>query len=282
MSSCIIFSATILSTNRLFVLRRFLETFKSKFPESDIYIGINPVSIPEVESVILEYKLPVRMARAGTSLYSESDASGYQTAIKLLYDSGNRYDNYWFVHTKSGVNDHSDYLREWYIDNFLSNKAPIESYIKIKNLGSYGMLGLEYDFTRNYGNTDSDISLWTNGISEELPYTHSYFFYIHSIYSIAAGPMHTFLDLITDVWFTSKLDRYYFEGVFPFIVSRAGYFPYLENRISASGQDLSAYQLNWVIDNKLENKYMHLLNQFKSNYYFKQLQPPYVNSYTQS
>lgn len=280
MSSCIIFSATILSPNRLFVLRRFLETFKSKFLESDIYIGINPVSIPEVESVILEYKLPVRMARADISLYSESDASGYQTAIKLLYDSGNRYDNYWFVHTKSGVNDYSDYLREWYIDNFLSNKASIESYIKIKNLGSYGMLGLEYDFTRNYDNTDSDISLWTNRILEELPYTHSYFFYIHSIYSIAASPMHTFLDLITDVWFTSKLDRYYFEGVFPFIVSRAGYFPYLENRISVSGQDLSAYQLNWVIDNKLENKYMHLLNQFKSNYYFNQLQPPYVNSNT--
>ena len=211
------FSATIISSNRLFVLRRFLETFKSKFPESDVYIGINPVSIPEVESVILEYELPVQMTRADISLYNESDASGYQAAIKLLYDSGKRYDNYWFVHTKSGVNNHSDYLREWYIDNFLSNKAPIESYIKTKNLGSYGMLGLEYDFTRHYTETDSDISLWTNGISEELPCTHSYFFYIHSIYAIAAGPMNAFLDLITDVWFTSKLDRYYFEEIIGYL-----------------------------------------------------------------
>jgi len=279
MSSCVVFSATIISSDRLFVLRRFLETFKSKFPESDVYIGINPVSIPEVESVILEYELPAQMTRADISLYNESDASGYQAAIKLLYDSDKRYDNYWFVHTKSGVNNHSDYLREWYIDNFLSNKAPIESYIKTKNLGSYGMLGLEYDFTRHYTETDADISLWTNGISEDLPYTHSYFFYIHSIYVIAAGPINKFLDLITDVWFTSKLDRYYFEGVFPFIVSRAGYFPYLENGISVSGRELSDYQLNWVIDNKLEDKYMHLINQFKTNYHFKQLQPPYVSSY---
>ena len=279
MSSCVVFSATIISSDRLFVLRRFLETFKSKFTESDIYIGINPVSIPEVESVILEYDLPVQMSRADISLYNESDASGYQAAIKLLYDSGKRYDIYWFVHTKSGVNSHSDYLREWYIDNFLSNKAPIESYIKTKNLGSYGMLGLEYDFNRHYTETDADISLWTNAMSEDLPCIHSYFFYIHSIYVIAAGPINKFLDLITDVWFTSKLDRYYFEGVFPFIVSRAGYFPYLENGISASGRDLSDYQFNWVIDSKLEDKYMYLINQFKTNYHFNQLQPPYVSSY---
>lgn len=281
MSSCIIFSATIINPEREFVLRRFLETFKAKFSDCDIYVGINPVSIPNLESIILEYGLNVQIATADFSLYNESDASGYQAAIKLLYDSGKRYDTYWFVHTKSGVNSHSDYLREWYIDNFLIYRNPIESYMNVKGVGSYGMLGLEYDFTRHYTETDTDISLWTNGISEELPYTHAYFFYIHTIYAISKGPMDKFLDLITDEWFTSKLDRYYFEGIFPFIVSRAGYFPYVQNGISVSGADLSEYQLKWVIDNQLQTKYMHLLNQFKSNYNFKQLQPPYVNSYTQ-
>jgi hypothetical protein len=282
MPSCILFSATIISHDREFVIRRFLETFKHEFSDSDIYIGINPISIPNLESIILEYNLNVQMTRADVSLYTESDASGFQAAIKLLYKSGNQYDNYWFIHTKSGVNVHSDYLREWYINNFINNRSSIELNMKDMGMGSYGMLGLEYDNSRHYTETDTDISLWNNEISKFLPCTHAHFFYIHTIYVITSGPMLNFLSLISDLWFNSKLNRYYFEGVFPFIVSRSGYFPYLENRISATGLDLSTLQLKWMVENQLYHKYSHLFDQFKTNYNFNQLTPPsiYVNSYS--
>jgi len=280
MSSCIIFAATILSEDREFVLRRFLETFKSKFSDSDFYIGINPGSLDNIEDIINEYKLNSQIARVDESLYSESDASAYQIALKLLHDSNKKYDNYWFVHTKSGVNSHSDYLREWYINNFLGRRNYIENFINTKNIGSYGMLGLEYDPNKNYPETDVEINLWKNIISKDLPYTHVNFFYIHTLYVLTHEPIKIFFNLITDSWFNSKLDRYYFEGVFPFIVSRSGYFPYLENKISMNGIDLSLYQLDWLKNNYLESKYNHLINKFKTNYNFNQLTPPYVNSNT--
>jgi len=276
MSSCIIFAATILSEDREFVLRRFLETFKSKFSDSDFYIGINPGSLDNIENIIGEYKLNSQIARANESLYSKSDASAYQIALKLLYNSNKKYDNYWFVHTKSGVNSHSDYLREWYINNFLNRRNYIENFINIEDVGSYGILGLEYDLNRDYLETDIEINLWKNNISDELPYTHANFFYIHTLYVLTHEPIKIFFNLITDSWFNSKLDRYYFEGVFPFITSRSGYFPYLENRISMNGIDLLPYQLDWLKNNHLESKYGHLVNKFKTNYIFNQLHPPTV------
>lgn len=279
-NSCIIFSVTILSKDREFVLRRFLETFKFKFPDSDLYIGINPGSLDNTEDIINEYKLNSQIVRANISLYNNSDASAYQSALKLLYNSDKKYLNYWFVHTKSGVNSHSDYLREWYIDNFLNRRENIETILSNKDIGSYGILGLEYDINRHYNETDTEISLWENNISDELPYTHANFFYIHTLYVLTHGPMEKFFKLITNSWFNSKLDRYYFEGVFPFIVSRSGYFPYLENGISMNETNLNSYQTDWLKTNQLESKYNYLLNTFKTNYNFNQLAPPYVNSNT--
>jgi hypothetical protein len=262
-------------------LRRFLETFESKFPDSDLYVGINPGSLDNIEDIISEYKLNSQTARVDVSLYNNSDASAYQAALKLLRDSGKQYDNYWFVHTKSGVNSHSDYLREWYINNFLSRRNSVENFITTEGVGSYGMLGLEFEPFKQYNETDTEISLFENNISEDLPYTHANFFYIHTIYTLAHGPMEKFFSLVTDEWFNSKLDRYYFEGIFPFIVSRSGYFPYLENGISMNGVHLLYHQLDWLNTNQLDSKYDHLINTFKTNYQFHQLEPPYVSSYNQ-
>jgi hypothetical protein len=280
MSSCIIFAVAILSKDREFVLRRFLETFKSNFPDSDLYIGINPGSIDNIEDIINEYNLNTQIAKVDSLLYNESDASAYQVALKLLYNSGKKYNNYWFVHTKSGVNSHSDYLREWYINNFLSRRNYIENFINMEDIGSYGMLGVEFEPSRVYNETDTEISLFENNISEDLPYTHANFFYIHTIYTLSSKPIEKFFSLINDKWFNSKLDRYYFEGIFPFIVSRSGYFPYIENGTSMNGTSLLPHQLNWLNTNQLYLKYNHLINKSQTNYSFNQLRPPYVNSNT--
>lgn len=283
MKSCIIFSCTIIAESRITVLHRFLQTFQTYFSDCDIFVGINPVSLDIIENVIHSYDLNIKsMDRCPIKLYSDSDASAYQIALKRLSESENEYENYWFVHTKSGVNEHSNYLREWYIDNFLTKRLTIESFINTTDdIGSYGMLGLEFDPNRNYGDTDCDIDLFTNTLTDKLPYTHANIFYIHTLYVINSKPMKLFLNLISDKWFNTKLDRYYFEGVFPFIVSRSGYFPYLENRYSCSSADLQPCIEHWINTNNLE-KYKKYTNIFKTNYMFNQLQPPYVNSNTQS
>ena len=281
MKTCIIFACTIITEQRLFVLHKFLDAFKESFNDADVYIGINPVSLPYIEDIINQSGLNIMyMDRCSESMYAHSDASAYQSALTGLYDSKKTYDKYWFVHTKSGVNDYSDYLRDWYINNFLSNRLEIETFINSNpGIGSYGMLGLEFDETRIYNETDCDIDIFKNSLTADLPYTHANFFYIHSIYVIDKYPMQTFFKLVSDTWFHTKLDRYYFEGVFPFIVSRSGYFPYLANRYSCSFIDLQPYIEHWIDTNNLE-KYKKYINIFKTNFTFKQLHPPYVNSNT--
>lgn len=279
--SCIIFACTILTEDRLFVLKEFLDEFKKNFTNSDIYIGINPESISSVEVILHESNLNiVAIDRASPELYTSSDASAYQIALKLLKDSGRIYDVGWFIHTKGGVNSYSDYLRKWYIDNLLADKHYIETFLSENtDIGSYGLLGLEYDTNRAYSETDTEIPLFENKLSKELPYTHVNFFYIHTLYVVRGEVLNNFFSLITDKWFQSKLDRYYFEGVFPFIVSRLGYFPYISNKYSMNGVDLSEKYNIWISENNLLY-YEKYNNKYRTDYTFNQLNPPYVNSNT--
>lgn len=281
MKSCIIFACTIISEHRLIVLHKFLNSFKEQFSNCDIFVGINSVSLSSIEDIINDSELNiVYMNRCKEDMYSHSDASAYQEALRGLYNSKKKYDKYWFIHTKSGVNEYSSYLRDWYLNNFLGNRNYIEHFINTNlGIGSYGMLGLEFDENRNYHETDCEIDIFKNTLTKKLPYTHANFFYIHSIYVIDNKPMKLFLKLISEDWFNTKLDRYYFEGVFPFIVSRSGYFPYLENRYSCSFIDLQPYIEKWIEDNNLEN-YKKYSNIFKTHFTFEQLYPPYVNSNT--
>ena len=281
MSSCILFACSI-AEGRDFVLHDFLNSFVKHHKDSDIYIGINPnTNSYKIEEIIKGYNLNTSISHVKPELYSNSDASAFQVSLKMLLDSGKKYDNYWFIHTKGGFNSHSDYLRKWYIDNFISKRLDIESFFKQnEDVGSYGILGLEYNPNTKYEDTDVEIRLWNNDISDDLPCTHANFFYIHTIYCLTHKPIDKFFNLTTDKWFSTQLDRYYFEGVFPFIVSRSGYFPYLENRMSMTGNDLLYCTIDWLKKNGLDAKYKHLTDLFKTNYTFDQLKPPYVNSNT--
>lgn len=271
-SSCLLFACSIFSEERLFVLRDFLKSLEENFAQSDIYIGINYGSTPEVENVIKEYNIKCTVSRLEEeSRYSLSDASAYQVALKLLKDSNKKYDYYWFIHTKSGVNTHSNYLRGWYIERLIKRKDHIESFLSNnRDFGSYGLLGLEYDENKAYNETDTEIPLFENIKTEALKYNHTPFFYIHSLYVIDSRPIEVFFNNITDTWFTSKLDRYYFEGVFPFIVPRSGYIPYLANRISCVGTDLKPSIDSWVLNELNKNIDIN----YETAYSFDHLNPP--------
>lgn len=272
--SCIIFACTILSPDRLFVLQEFLNSFEIYFKDVDIYVGINTGTLPEAIDLINSSQLNIQSINYGREeLYTQSDASAFQVALHSLNLSNKEYSNYWFVHTKGAINSHSDYLRKWYLDNFISDRHNVEKYIEEHGVGSYGKLGLNFQYDQTYGETDTEIPLFENTITEQLPYTHASFFYIHTLYVITHKPMNKFLKLITNKWFTSKLDRYYFEGIFPFIVSRTGYYPYIENRIDCSNQDLKPPMERWLIHNKLKHNL-----KYKTDFHFNQLNPPYANS----
>ena len=281
--SCIIFSCTILSKDRLFVLEEFLQEFENNFKDCDIYVGINPPSIADIEERLARTSLRIKgVKRAPQHLYTESDASGFQTALQLANASGMSYENCWFVHTKGGVNEHSNYLRKWYIVELLGNRKYVEGVLCSSNyIGSYGMLGLEFDKNKHYNETDTDIPIFTNKLTEALPYTHANFFYIHTLFVVKYEIVSKFLSLISEQWFITKLDRYYFEGIFPFIVSRLGYFPYIDNNRTMNGLSIDTLNREWIVENNL-HKLTDCLGKSAKDYYFNQLTPPYVTSNTQS
>ena len=280
MKTCVIFACSIFNQSRLSVLTELLDTFKLHFHECDFYIGINPGSISDVENVIESYQLNVKgIGRVSELLYNHSDASAYQLALKYLHDSKQSYDTSWFVHTKGGVNSYSDYLRKWYIDNLLSARTHIDSFLNNEpNVGSYGLLGLEFR-EQHYSEQDTEIKLFENVITDDLPVEHAPFFYIHTLYVIKYSLVIKFFSIITDVWFNSKLDRYYFEGIFPFIVSRSGMFPYLENTTSMNNAPILSLVEAWVTRNNLD-KLRPCLSLPTKSYHFDQLMPPYVTSNT--
>lgn len=280
-TNCVIFACSIFDTDRLHVLQEFLNCFEVHFLDCDFYVGINYNSVNSVESILNNSKLRIKgMKRCSKELYTESDASAYQIALDLCKSSHTNYSNFWFVHTKGAVNSHSDYLRTWYIANFLNNKSEIHDFLnKHTGIGSYGLLSLAFDYSKKYNETDTELPLFENVISCDLPATHSNFFYIHTMYTIKGDVINNFFKLASNAWFQSKLDRYYFEGIFPFIVSRSGFFPYVENSIDMNGVNLYHLNDDWITQNNLE-KYREYLNLHKTNYKFDQFAPPYVNSNT--
>ena len=283
MSSCILFACTCLDTDRLFVINEFIDSFKQHFNDVDIYTGINYGSVPEVESILDESNLNIQYKRiTDKNMYTASDAGAYQAAMKLLVDSNKEYDNYWFIHTKGAVHSHSDYLRSWYIEHLINRRSHVENFMSY-GIGSYGMLATysNPDITSNE-DYSIEIPLVSNEITEIFTCSKMPYFYIHSLYVIGKGPMAVFLQNITDKFFESKLNMYFFEGAMPYIASRTGYFTYVDHMISAhTSADLSLVAHEWILQNKKEDLTKYLNLPYRT-YQFDQLTPQqlHVNSNT--
>lgn len=255
--SCIIFSISVFTQDKIFVLKEFLDTFKIHFSECDYYIGINYGSIPEVEDVISEYNLNAVISRVkDESMYCGSDASAYQAALKILKDSKKSYDIYWFCHTKGAVN-HRPYERHLYISELFSKRLEIESiFNKHPYLGSYALRGVSrsaagVDWSKY--DKDHDVDICKNNITKQLPYTHVNWSYIETMYAINGKSVETFLNLTSENFYNNKINEpCYFETVFPWIVSRLGYFPYVKyQECFFRENNLLQKTKNWIIENDL-------------------------------
>lgn len=270
---CIIFACSILSKDRLFVLHEFLNSFQENFSECDIYVGINYNSILEVEDVLNKSNLKIIHGRSTEELYSYSDASAYQHALKLLYQSKKKYKSYWFIHSKGAVHTHSDYLRGWYIQKLINNRTNIESILEL-GVGSYGLLGYltpsEQDQPYGY---DVDLPLFSIDTNETFKYSRMPYCYQHSLFVINEGPMNIFLDKVTPKFFSTKLNTYFFEGAMPLLVSKTGHYMYIDN-ILVSEIDITSFISKWIEKNNLQHLYKYLINLKTRKYKYHQAYPP--------
>lgn len=256
MKTCVVFAASIFDSTRLNVLRDFFSTFKNTFGDADFYIGVNHGSVPNLEKIIDEYQLNCHFVRVDESLYTKTDASAYQAALKLLKQSGNKYDIYWFGHTKGGVNSRGD-IREMYLRDMFSKRNEIEDMFKAcPYLGSWGIRGNSISAAgvqwKDY-NVDCGLPICNNAPFHPLfPFTHVNWSYIETLYVLKKEPVENFLKLSSDEFFTTKLNPWYFETVMPWVPSRAGYFPYVKiKRDFWDKCDLTDITKDWIDTNKI-------------------------------
>lgn len=262
MKSCVIFAVSVFDHSKLHVLHEYLNTFKSHYQDCDFYIGINHGSISEIEQVIDSYGLSSKKTRVPYDLYCGSDASAYQAALKLLKQSNLKYDIYWFAHTKGAVN-HRPGERSLYLDNLFRNRLDIEKLFQDHEyIGSYALRGVSTSAAGdNWAtfNRDHIIEICSNKITNELPYTHVNWSYIETMYAINKNCVETFLSLTKEDFYSVKIEeRCYFEVIFPWMVTRLGYFPYIKQSGCFFNQSISLKNIThkWIVDNQL----LHLVN----------------------
>lgn len=235
------------------MLKDFIDSFKIHHKESHFYVGINYNSIREVESILDSSGLnitKIRLERA--DLYTGSDASAYQIALKLLKESNNRYQLYWFCHTKGAVHNKTK-IRELYIKELFSKEEQIRNLFQRKErLGTYALRGASKSATGIKWDSfiaDHYIALSENKITKELPRKHVNWSYIETMFVMRGELVDLFLELSKTEFYDTKIEnRYYFEIVLPWICTRAGYFPYVKTHQCRwePDQNLNQITARWI------------------------------------
>jgi len=266
LKTCIVFAVSVFDESRMHVLHEFLSMFKQTFSDCNLYIGINYGSVTNIEQVIESYELNTYIRRiTDINMYTGSDASAYQAALSLLKQNNQSYDIYWFAHTKGAVNNRN-VERTMYLNKLFNKRTQIESiFLTHEYLGSYALRGV----SRSAGhlnwityNADHDINICSNILNDKLPYSHVNWSYIETMYVINKKSIETFLNMTSDTFYNTKiLEPCYFEVVFPWIVTRCGYFPYVKESSCFFGErNLKDMTSEWIQYNNLThlNSYLNL------------------------
>ncbi len=217
--SAIVFASYINNDDTLRLGHRFLEVFQSKFFDCDIFIGINPCQKQkEWVNAIENSPLNIKFALTPPDLVMDSDASAYQTALRLLKESHCEYELVWFGHTKGCTSGRYD-ITDSYINNLFLKRDVINEIFRNPEFGIYGLECVLHPEKIEYR------------ISEYRTYKFNPLMILYSFYVIRGNIVDDFIHNCREAFFTQKLkgDRYFFERDFYQIVFMQGYLPMAEN-----------------------------------------------------
>lgn len=255
----VIYSSYFPDDEQLFRGVEFLEKMRDVFYDYKLYIGVQYSTNYHWIDVIEKYKdygLDIRYGIVDEKLSINSDVSGYQKALELLYrDKKNiQGDFIWFGHSKgstSGVRTYHDFVMK----NFWGNREQIER--RLNDNGRLGCYGNYLSFLPQY-DLDKISKIWKNYSDFEsykppIPYMFTNTFFVVKL--------HIFLimfDSIKKKFFNEKLkgmfgegDRYFFERDFIHFVDMLGYEPLFDDVApnitwrNANKQDFQNYMVKW-------------------------------------
>lgn len=264
--ACIIFGVSVQHEERLNVLHDFLRLIKIQYNDCKVFVGINYGMHPSIESIIESYNLDVVYERViDESMYTGSDDSAYQLALKLFYANPIKYDICWFMHTKGGFNDR--YVeRNLYINEFYSKRMLIEDkFSKYPYLGVYGFRAGEY-WVDSSNPVDPHITnqfmkaFWDEGQIDNFNCSFCKVIIIETMFALNATLMYKFLDTYPE-FFTTKLRRYFFEcEITNFLSTRSGYYP----GIIMPGNWATGASMDPIIDNWIRENELTYLQEYKN------------------
>lgn len=213
MKDCVIFAAWVPYIHRLQV---YIDLIKNKYIDCDIFVGINPNSHPQSESIFRANGIS-NIIHVNPELVVNSDASAFQAALKLYKESNKNYRYVYFIHTKGmsyKSEDQWKISRESYFDSFVNKRKECEQLLEPDDVGGCGLVS-NFCWTLH---TSDYVKSVTNYI--DTPYNNVQdVMWLTTHYVIKNECIKYFVDNCKHEFFNTNLkDRYYFESSFPLIV----------------------------------------------------------------
>lgn len=124
-------------------------------------------------------------------------------------------------------------------------------------LGSWGIRGNSISAVgvqwKNY-NVDLVVPVCANTKFPPFNCTHVNWSYLEGMYVLKGVAVDAYVKLLTDAYFDTRMDRYYFETVPPWLPSRCGYFPYVKRKMcfwAHLNRNLQDVTKQWIDENNL-------------------------------
>lgn len=268
MKNCFLISFFLPTKESVLVLEDILNRLETNFQDLTIFIGINPSPFLEDGIKIIEkYKsVNIFYDTVPSHLVCDSDASGYQTALKLLKDSKKSFDLYWFMHSKAVTSNRSQ-EREFMLNDFIENKEKIESlFIENDFIGSYGDMLIQLG-TLKKGHKFSTPTVSGNYLDNFYDFkikTPFEYFYAKTFFVIKGEIINNFITKCNPSFFNDFLniygekntDRYFFERDFIRLVDKMGYV--ILGRVVSNG--ISDNRWGNISTEESNNRYLEEIN----------------------
>ncbi len=216
MKNVVIFAAWMPRIDRAQI---YVDKLKEHYGDCDVYIGINPGSVPEFEALLRANGFS-NIVNVDPEIAVNSDASAFQAALFLLKESGKTYKTVYFLHTK-GVSYATD--KEWmdscesYFVGFCIRRNLVDAEIIKDGIGGVSYVGRNEPMNGSGYSTVLDKYYWPKeyGCENIMSLT--------TFYAVRYSIVKEFLDECIERFFIDQLDRYFFEASWPLLVDRAGF-----------------------------------------------------------
>jgi hypothetical protein len=230
--------------------KMFIAAYERNFPDADIFVGINPAPrLDEWLSILEASPLNIRYAVTPKDLILSSDASGYQTALRLYRDTNSSHDLIWFNHFK-GVSWRRIDVSETNISLLLDKRKNVEDvFADHPDVGLYALTGWAINHGKlDPGGPDDLTSQYYNFSYPTLRITP-----VHTFFVTRGEPVRNFVHNCNSSFFDKPLpNRFFFENDFCQCIFRQGYTAYIREPFpGVTKESIDTTIKNWKLVNGL-------------------------------